>query len=48
MSAFAKAISGLDVEISYNWIWKLGILLVIGAAFAYAGGRRFVKKDLPL
>ena len=48
MSAFAKAISGLDVEISYNWIWKLGILLVIGAVFAYVGGRRFTKKDLPL
>ena len=48
MSAFAKAISGYDVAISYNWIWKLGILIVIGAAFAYAGGRRFTKKDLPL
>ena len=48
MSAFAKAISGYDVAISYNWIWKLGILLVIGVVFAYAGGRRFTKKDLPL
>ena len=24
------------------------ILVVIGAVFAYLGGRRFVKKDLPL
>ena len=48
MSNFAKAISGLDVEISFAWTWKLAILIVIGAAFAYAGGRRFVKKDLPL
>lgn len=32
----------------FNWIWEIGILLVIGAVFAYIGGRRFVKKDLPL
>lgn len=48
MSAFSKAVQGYDVAISYAWIWKLGILLAIGAAFAYVGGRRFVKKDLPL
>ena len=48
MSAFCKAISGLDVAISYNWIWKLAILIVIGMVFAYIGGRRFIKKDLPL
>ena len=48
MSAFAKAVMGLDVQISYNWIWELGILLFIGAAFAYFGGRHFTKKDLPL
>lgn len=48
MSAFAKAVSGLDVQISYNWIWELGILLVIGLGFAIAGGIKFVKKDLPL
>ena len=48
MSAFAKAISGYDVAISYNWIWKLGILIAIGAVFAFVGGRRFTKKDLPL
>lgn len=48
MSAFSKAVQGFDVAISFDWIWKLAILLVIGAAFAYVGGRRFVKKDLPL
>ncbi len=48
MSAFAKALQGYDVVISYDWIWKLAILLVIGAVFAYIGGRRFTKKDLPL
>ncbi len=48
MSAFSKAIQGLDVAISYDWIWKLGILIFIGTVFAYIGGRRFIKKDLPL
>ena len=48
MSAFAKAISGYDTQISYSWIWKLAILFVIGGGFAYLGGRRFTKKDLPL
>ena len=48
MSAFAKAVTGLDAQISYNWIWELCILLVIGLGFAYAGGWRFTKKDLPL
>jgi len=48
MSDFSKAVMGYDVAISYAWIWKLGILLVIGIVFAYVGGRRFVKKDLPL
>ena len=48
MSAFAKAVNGLDAQISYNWIWELAILIAIGAVFAYVGARRFVKKDLPL
>ena len=48
MSAFAKAVTGLDVQISFNWIWELAILLVIGIVFSYVGGRRFCKKDLPL
>ena len=48
MSAFAKAMNGLDAAPDYNWIWELAVLIVIGAAFAYLGGRRFVKKDLPL
>ena len=48
MIAFSKAMIGLDVQASYSWIWELGILLAIGCIFAYLGGRRFVKKDLPL
>lgn len=48
MSAFAKAVTGLDAQISFNWIWELAILLVIGLGFAFAGGVKFVKKDLPL
>ena len=48
MSAFSKSLIGVDVAISYSWIWKLGILFAIGAFTAYIGGRRFVKKDLPL
>lgn len=48
MSAFAKAVYGLDAQISFHWLWKLAILVVIGGLFAYIGGRHFVKKDLPL
>ena len=48
MSAFSKAAAGYDVAFDFNWIWELAILLLIGALFAYSGGRRFVKKDLPL
>ena len=49
MSDFAKSFyPEMGVDISYTWIWKLGILVVIGAVFAYIGARRFVKKDLPL
>ena len=48
MSAFSKAVAGQDATISFNWIWELGILIAIGAAFAFIGARRFVKKDLPL
>ena len=48
MSAFSKAMAGYDVAISFDWIWKLAILFAIGVVFAYLGGRRFNKKDLPL
>ena len=48
MSSFAKAMAGYDTPISYTWIWELAILFVVGAVFAYLGGRRFTKKDLPL
>ncbi len=51
MSNFCNALYTADVDLSafsFNWIWELGILIVIGVVFAYIGGRRFVKKDLPL
>jgi len=48
MGAFAKATAGLDATISYNWIWEIAILIVVGIVFAYVGGKRFIKKDLPL
>lgn len=49
MGSFAKAINGIaNVEIQYSWMWKLGILVVIGVVFAFIGMRKFVKKDLPL
>ena len=48
MSAFSKAMFGMDAEISYAWIWKIGIMATIGLVFAYAGSKYFVKKDLPL
>ncbi|MCQ2794228.1 MAG: ABC transporter permease subunit [Bacilli bacterium] len=48
ISNFAKAATGVDAPISFNWIWELCILFVIGVSLAYVGARRFEKKDLPL
>ena len=49
MSNFAKQITGVyGGSWSFNWMWELGILLVIGAVLAFVGGRKFTKKDLPL
>lgn len=51
MSNFCNALFVKDVDLtafSFEWIWELGILIVIGLLFAYIGGRRFIKKDLPL
>ena len=51
MSNFCNALFTNDVDLSafsFNWIWEFGILIVIGIIFAYIGGRRFTKKDLPL
>lgn len=48
MSNFAKSLAGYDVTISYDWIWKLAILIAIGVIFAYVGSRKFTTKDLPL
>ena len=51
MSNFTNALFVHDVDLSafsFNWIWELAILIVIGIIFAYIGARKFVKKDLPL
>lgn len=48
MSTFAKAINGLGGAVTLDWLWKLGILVLIGVVFAIIGSRKFVKKDLPL
>ena len=49
MSNFAKAASGAYGGVwSFNWMWELAILVVIGIVFAYFGAIRFTKKDLPL
>ena len=49
MSNFAKAATGAYGGLmTFAWLWKMAILFVIGAVFAYLGGRKFVKKDLPL
>ena len=49
MSNFAKAASNVyGGMMSFAWLWKLAILVVIGGVGAFIGGRKFVKKDLPL
>ena len=49
MSNFAKAATGAyGGYMSLNWLWEIAILVLIGIVFAYIGGRKFVKKDLPL
>lgn len=51
MSNFSNAIFNKTVDLtffSFNWIWEIAILLIIGLVFAYIGARRFIKKDLPL
>ena len=49
MSEFAKFVShAYGGSLSLNWLWEVGILLVIGVVFAYIGGYKFTKKDLPL
>ena len=49
MSNFAKAVThAYGGMMSFAWLWKIAILLIIGGVGAYIGGRRFVKKDLPL
>lgn len=48
MSNFAKSVNGLPATMSLAWIWKLGILVVIGVVLAFVGAHKFTKKDLPL
>jgi len=49
MSNFARAVNGFsDATMSFNWIWELGILVVLGAVLSFFGARHFLKKDLPL
>ena len=51
MSALCNAVFLKTIDLTaecFNWIWEIGILIVIGAVVAFIGGRRFVKKDLPL
>ncbi|MCQ2801801.1 MAG: ABC transporter permease [Bacilli bacterium] len=49
MGNFAKAINGVEnVVMTLDWLWKLAILVGIGGIFAFIGGFKFTKKDLPL
>ena len=49
MSNFAKQITGAYGGLmTLAWLWKIAVLFVVGCVFAYIGGRKFVKKDLPL
>lgn len=48
MSSFAKAVTGVDAEISFTWIWELAVLLIMGGGLSAIGSIYFTKKDLPL
>ena len=49
MSNFAKAVNNVaNVAMTIDWLWKLAILVGIGGVFAFIGGYKFTKKDLPL
>jgi len=49
MSNFAKgATKFADIAYNYDWLWKAAILLALGGALGYFGGRKFINKDLPL
>ena len=49
MSNFAKEVTGAYGGVmTLNWLWELGILVVLGAGLAFVGAVKFVKKDLPL
>jgi len=48
MGSFAKAVTNCNGVMTLSWLWKLGILVVIGIVFAIIGSKKFNKKDLPL
>lgn len=51
MSHMCSAIFEKTVDLSissFSWIWEIAILLAIGGVFAFIGGHKFIKKDLPL
>lgn len=48
IGAFAKHAVGQDVDPSYVWGYEFLAMFLIGVVFAFIGGIRFTKKDLPL
>ncbi|MCR5348910.1 MAG: ABC transporter permease [Bacilli bacterium] len=49
ISSFAKEASGVyGGAMTLAFLWKMGVLFLIGAVFAFVGSRRFLRKDLPL
>jgi ABC-2 type transport system permease protein len=48
IDTFCKYLIGTADAPSYNWIWELAILLVIGIGTSAYGVIKFQKKDLPL
>lgn len=48
ISNFAKAVTGANGVLNFNWIWEFIVLIGIGGVLSFLGGRYFTKKDLPL
>ena len=48
IASFAKAVAGMDADISFKWIIEIAILFVLGGVGAFVGSFRFLRKDLPL
>lgn len=50
ISALTKAL-GEGSQITYSclaWAWEIPLLFVVGGVASFIGGRKFIKKDLPL